>query len=135
MSRIEDGIFTECCLTGTDIDATYKLWDDTYRLTAQTASTVGPLLLKRPSQAEYTLQDTHSIPTSAIEQEDIRVISHPDKVGLSTRVYTNSVGGTAGQQVKFKLYNDKTIDIVVYAGTWLPIATKGCNTAGLLVVA
>ena len=90
-------------------------------------------LIKGPLDSVYTMQETTSIPEADVIMYD--VISHPDYVGKAKRIYTNSVGGTGGTTVKFKLLDDTTVDIVCYAGTWLPIATKGCNKAGILVVA
>ena len=134
MARLEDGVFTQAYVTvGTDIDATYKIWDDTHTLTVEEAAIMGKKLIKGPLESVYTMQETTSIPEAEVSGYD--VISHPDHVGKAKRIYTNSVGGTGGTTVKFKLLDDTTVDIVCYAGTWLPIATKGCNRAGILVVA
>lgn len=134
MPRLEDGIFTTAYTTVADIDATYRLWDGTHKLTAEEADAVGESLIKLDGEAEFTMQETSTL-TSAQLSAGVDVIDHPDMVGKAKRVYTNGVGGTSGVNVTFKLLDDTTIAIRVYAGTWLPIATKGCNTAGLLVVA
>lgn len=134
MPRLEDGIFTHAYTTVSDIDATYRLWDDTHTLTTEEAAVVGESLIKLSGEALYTMQETSTL-TSAQLSAGVDVISHPDRVGKAKRVYTNGIGGTGGVIVNFKLLDDTTIPIRVYAGTWLPIATKGCDTAGLLVVA
>ena len=94
---------------------------------------MGKKLIKGPGESEFTMQETTSIPASAVG--DYEVISHPGKVGVGMRVYTNQVGGTAGANVIFRLLDGSDIQLKVYAGTWLPIATIGCNKAGLLIVA
>jgi len=134
MPRLEDGIFTTAYTTVADIDATYRLWDGTHVLTAEEASAVGKSLIKLEGDATYTMQETSTLTDSQLSG-GVDVIDHPDHVGKAKRIYTNGVGGTSGVSVTFKLLDDTTVVIKVYAGTWLPIATKGCDTAGLLVVA
>ena len=133
MARIEDGIFTQAYTTVADIEATYKLWNATHTLGVEEAKIFGKKLIKGPEESTYTMQETTNIPVSAVGGYD--VISHPTKVGVGMRIYTNQIGGTAGEDVVFKLLDGKQVTLKVYAGTWLPIATTGCNKEGLLVVA
>ena len=134
MARIEDGIFTQAYTTvGTDIEATYKLWDATHKLGVEEAKIFGKKLIKGPGETNFTMQETTSIPES--EVGDYEVISHPNRVGVGMKIYTNQVGGTAGSNVTFRLLNGDDIQLKVYAGTWLPIATVGCDKAGLTIVA
>lgn len=135
MARIEDGIFTQAYTTepGCTIDTTYKLWDATHALTASEASTMGKKLIKKDDETEYTMQETSSIATSALSA--YQVISHPGKVGVGMRVYTNQVGSTSGVNVNFKLLDGDTVQLKVYAGTWLPICTVGCDKQGLTIFA
>ena len=131
MARIEDGIFTQAYTTvGTDIEATYKLWDATHTLTASEASAVGEKLIKKTGQTEFTMQETSTLSAGELSA-GVEVISHPGKVGVGMRVYTSSIEGA----VTFRLLDGNDITINVYRGTWLPIATVGCNKAGLLIVA
>jgi len=131
MARIEDGIFTQAYTTvGTDIDVTYKLWDATHTLTSEEAAAVGEKLIKKSGQSEFTMQETSTL-TEADIAAGVKVISHPGKVGVGMRVYTSSFEGS----VTFRLLDGDDITINVYRGTWLPIATVGCNKAGLLIVA
>ena len=135
MARIEDGIFTQAYTTvGTDIDVTYKLWDATHTLTSEEAAAVGEKLIKLDGETEFTMQETSTL-TPAQLSAGVEVISHPGKVGVGMKVYTNQVGGTAGANVIFKLLDGSTVQLKVYAGTWLPLCTVGCNKAGLLIVA
>ena len=131
MARIEDGIFTQAYTTvGTDIGVTYKLWDATHTLTSEEAAAVGEKLIKKSGQSEFTMQETSTL-TEADLSAGVDVISHPGKVGVGMRVYTSSFEGS----VTFRLLDGDDITISVYRGTWLPIATVGCNKAGLLIVA
>ena len=134
MSRIEDGIFTQAYVTqGSDLDNTYKLWHGTHTLTVEESQIMGQKLIKGPLDSEFTMQETINIPAQDVGQYE--VIDNPDRVGKAKRLYTNGVGGTGGASVVFRLLDDSEVTIVVYAGTWLPIATKGCDTPGILVVA
>lgn len=135
MARIEDGIFTQAYTTvGTDLDVTYKLWDATHTLTASEAAAVGEKLIKKSGETEFTMQETSTL-SEADLNAGVEVISHPGKVGVGMRIYTNGVGGTGGTNVIFRLLDGSQVTLRVYAGTWLPLATVGCNTAGLLIVA
>ncbi len=131
MARIEDGIFTQAYKTvGTDINVTYKLWNKTHMLTAEEAAAMGEKLIKLDGETEFTMQETSTL-TPAQLSAGVEVISHPGKVGVGMRVYTGSYEG----EVTFRLLDGDDITINVYRGTWLPIATVGCNKAGLLIVA
>ena len=76
------------------------------------------------------MQETSTL-TEADITSGVEVISHPGKVGVGMRVYTSNVEGS----VTFRLLDGSDVTINVYRGTWLPIATVGCNKAGLLIVA
>ena len=131
MARIEDGIFTQAYKTvGTDINVTYKLWNETHTLTAEEAAAMGKKLIRLDGETEFTMQETSTL-TPAQLSAGVDVISHPGKVGVGMRVYTGSYEG----EVTFRLLDGDDITINVYRGTWLPIATVGCNKEGLLIVA
>jgi hypothetical protein len=136
MPRLEDGIFTQAYTTVAAIDATYKLYNGTHKLLKEEAAAIGEKLIKLPDEDMFTMQETHELElNSPALSAGVQVISDPENVGKAKRVYTNGVGSTNGKAVTFKLLDDTTVTITVYAGTWLPIATKGCDTAGLLVIA
>jgi hypothetical protein len=116
--RIEDGIFTEMWITTGDLEATYQL----------NAAT-------RPAtQSDLDLMPgTFGIDGEPVQNIGDPIYRSPAMAGKSVKVYTNGVGGTAGQVVTFKLWDGQLLPVTVYSGMMLPIASIGCDTPGMIV--
>ena len=121
--RIEDGIFTLMATTTGPIDKMYHLNHGTRKATTTDIALSGGLM-----PGTY---GTDNKPVSGLN-DDIFTCANP---GVSCKVYTNNIGSTEGQIVKFKKLDGETIEVTVFAGMMLPIASIGCDTAGLTVFA
>ena len=114
MARIEDGIFTKACVTTGDIDDVYDIHAETRPATQQDLDMIG---------------SPRGVDGNEVTAVGEPIYATPAMAGLGARVYTSNYQGT----VTFKLFDDTQVTMTVFRGTSIPLATKGCDQAGLVI--
>jgi hypothetical protein len=115
MARIEDGIFTKACTTTGDINAAYDIHAETRPATQDDLDLIGNTI------------GVDGQPVTAIGDP---IYGTPAMAGLGARVYTSNYEGS----VTFKLFDNSEVTMTVFRGTSIPLATKGCNKTGLIIL-
>ena len=127
MARIEDGIFTRAVVLETtngsgtttgdrDINEEYPINNETRKATN--------------NDIQAGVIGANGTPVTTTD-DDIYI---NDNHGIAAKLYTSGVGSNTGLATQFKLINGDVVEIELFEGTMIPLATIGCNRAGILIL-